>query len=264
MSDSEPQGQLSLFEVPAPREPEPRRPEELPPAIREEEALRRALNRRLERRLGSLTLTDNRRSILYVRPAEKDPEGLVLRLHRAFLGAPDRVLDAVAEVVGAAKGEQLPEPRELLRRHVAAYWERHGRPPARRRPLEPVGHTLDLEEVRDQLNHRFFEGRLEVEITWSGVAPGAVRRSRSIRLGSWESDTGVVRVHPALDHPEVPRWVVESVVYHELLHADMEPEMRNGRRHVHTAEFRRREKRFPRHAKARRWIRRNLGWLLRY
>lgn len=256
--------QLSLFEVPISEEPAPRRPGKLPPAAREEEALRRSLDRRLDRRLWSLTLTDNRRSILSVRPAKEDPEGLVLRLHRAFLGAPDRVLDAVAEVVGAAKGERLPRARELLRSHVVAYWERHGRPSALRQPLEPVGRTLDLEEVRDELDRRFFDGRLEVEITWSRVMPGTVCRNRSIRLGSWEADTGVVRVHPALDHPGVPRFVVESVVYHELLHADIPPEIRGGRRHVHTREFRRRERLFPRHGKARRWIKRHLQWLLDY
>jgi hypothetical protein len=72
-----------------------------------------------------------------------------------------------------------------------------------------------------------------------------------------------VRIHPALDHPSVPRWLVESVVHHELLHADLDPVVSNGRRRLHTPEFRRREREFERHDDARRWIDRHLGALLR-
>jgi hypothetical protein len=72
-----------------------------------------------------------------------------------------------------------------------------------------------------------------------------------------------VRIHPALDHPSVPRWVVESVVHHELLHADLDTVVSNGRRRLHTPEFRRREREFERHDDARRWVDRHLGALLR-
>ena len=66
-----------------------------------------------------------------------------------------------------------------------------------------------------------------------------------------------------LDAPDVPRHVVEAVVHHELLHADMPPEIRNGRRCFHTPEFRRRERQFRHLEKANAWILEHLPELLR-
>jgi len=225
------------------------------------------LQERLEGRLRSLKLTDNRRSILSVRPAHsQDPDGLAVRLHRGFVGAPDGVLTAVAVLIEGHRSPRLRSTsRRALRRWMDRYWAEHD-PPERRTPvtLRPVGETLDLRELRDDLNRRFFDGRLSVHITWSHVFPGTVCRTRSIRLGSFQEDLGVVRIHPALDHRGVPRHVVESVVYHELLHADIPAVIENGRRYVHTPEFRRRERLFPDHRRAQTWIRKNLKRLLRY
>ncbi len=60
----------------------------------------------------------------------------------------------------------------------------------------------------------------------------------------------------------VPRYVVESVVYHEVLHATLPPVMKNERRRIHTPEFRRRERLFPNYQRAERWIDRNPKRLL--
>ena len=69
-------------------------------------------------------------------------------------------------------------------------------------------------------------------------------------------------LHRVLDQPSVPRHVIEAVVYHELLHADMPPVVRNGRRHFHTPEFRRRERLYRHLSKAERWIQEHLPELL--
>ena len=107
--------------------------------------------------------------------------------------------------------------------------------------------------------------------TW-GSPGGAARRavavagarSRSIRLGSYRYDTRVVRIHRALDHPEVPRFVVESVVHHELVHAALpEPAVGwDGRRRIHTPEFRHLEREFVHHRQAQEWIAQNFRRLL--
>lgn len=276
--------QLSLF-APATRDREPPEPPAEdsrvePPAqapawpidaehspLPEERTLFRTLHEALEGRLRSLVLTDNRRTILSVKTASRrDREGLHARLHRAFAGAPEGVLTAVAALIDGRCDDTLRDlSRKTLRVWMDRFWKENGAPEPRHRiTLYPIGETLDLRTVCDELNTRFFEGRLEVEVTWSNVFPGTVCRRRSIRLGSYQADLDVVRIHPALDRPNVPRYVVESIVYHELLHADIPPVFRNGRRHVHTPEFRRRERQFPEYRRAKAWIRKNLGRLLRY
>ena len=66
----------------------------------------------------------------------------------------------------------------------------------------------------------------------------------------------------ALDRWEVPEYYVAAVVFHEMLHQVVPALERNGRRVVHGAEFRRRERAYPDHARARAWEEENLDLLL--
>ncbi|HSL81280.1 MAG TPA: hypothetical protein VLF66_00805 [Thermoanaerobaculia bacterium] len=136
------------------------------------------------------------------------------------------------------------------------------RPAAGRAPCG--GRVFDLEAIRDEVNRRYFGGRLRVTIGWSRVGrPRRRRRRITLKLGSWWPHLRAVRIHPVLDHETVPRVVVASVVHHELLHAELGTEVRAGRRRLHTPEFRHREREFEGHEEAQRWIRQNLHRLAR-
>jgi hypothetical protein len=228
----------------------------------------RRLSRMLDGRLASLDLTDNRRTILTVRAERRgDPAPLRLRLHRSFVDAPDEALRAVAVFARSPRGtsrsrEALATIREHFSRHCAMA------PAAvRRRPvLRPEGEVHDLCELRDELNREYFGGKLKVGITW-GKAQGRCRRRRArrstLQLGSYSYEDNLIRIHRVLDQPRVPRYVVQAVVYHELLHAAIPPVVKGGRRHVHTPEFRRRERLFRQLGRAEAWVERNLSELLR-
>jgi hypothetical protein len=263
--------QLELFDARTPVLPPPTpRPVAVPHPCDPEAELLRRLNRWNGGRLRSLTLTDNRRTILTVRPgAPGDPAKLCLRIHRSFAVAPEEVLRAVATFVDSKRGsERAREALTVIREHFA----RHRKAEGRRRPaLRPLGEAFDLRKMADDLNRRYFAGRLAVDITWGrgsggsgGVAHRCRRRARtsSLQLGSYSYEDNLVRVHRVLDQPEVPRFVIEAVVFHELLHADMPPVVQNGRRHFHTPEFRRRERGFRQLDRAESWIQENLPALL--
>ncbi|HYH46176.1 MAG TPA: hypothetical protein VEG34_10865 [Thermoanaerobaculia bacterium] len=224
--------------------------------------LLRRLNRFASGRLSDLKLTDNRRTILTVRPADR--ARLELRIHHSFLEAPEEVLRAVADFVGSKKGsERAREALNLIREHFSRHKSAAGR--VRRTVLRPDGAVLDLRELVADLNRRYFEERLAVDVTWGRAACGACRRGRgsSLQLGSYSYEDNLIRVHRVLDDPGVPRYVVEAVVHHELLHADMPPEIRNGRRFFHTPEFRQRERQFRMLGRANAWIQDHLPELLR-
>jgi hypothetical protein len=235
------------------------------------DALLRRLSRLTKGRLQAVVLTDNRRTILSVKPGRpRDDSRLTLRIHRSFVGAPDEVLRAVASFVESRRGsDRAREALTVLRDHFS----RHRGPirmAARRRlALNPVGESLDLRELRDDLNQRYFEGRLKAEITWGKGGGGAAQtcrgraRKSTIQLGSYSYEDKLIRIHRALDQPNVPRYVVEAVVYHELLHAAIPPVVQNGRRHVHTPEFHRRERLFRHTQKAEKWVEEHLPELLR-
>ncbi|HKI03510.1 MAG TPA: SprT-like domain-containing protein [Thermoanaerobaculia bacterium] len=242
------------------------------PASADPNALRFQLLRQLNRltggRLRSLELTDNRRTILSVRPGRLGTRApLELRIHHSFTKAPVEVLEAVAAFVESKRGsDRAREALVVIREHFSAH-----RPPTartRRLVLRPEGTALDLREVFADLNERYFEGRLAVAITWgksnAGISHSCRRqRTSTLQLGSYSYEDRLIRLHRVLDDPGVPRFVVEAVVYHEMLHADMPPEVRNGRRMFHTPEFRRRERIYRNLGRAERWIGEHLSELLR-
>lgn len=236
----------------------------------------RRLDRLLDGRLGSLVLTRNRRRILSVRPSRR-PGELAVRLDACFADASEEQLEAVATWVKGGRGRRRALAR-LRDWFTAAAHHRQpasaaGAPPRRRPVLRPVGRTADLRKVLAHLEASELDAPLGVGITW-GRAPSHRRSGRrgplarrghsaSIRLGSYCFETRVIRIHRALDHPDVPRYVLEAVVFHEMLHATLPPpEVRAGRRRLHPPEFRRRERAFRHHQAARRWIDANLERLL--
>jgi predicted metal-dependent hydrolase len=63
----------------------------------------------------------------------------------------------------------------------------------------------------------------------------------------------MIRINPVLDIERVPPYFVEFIVYHEMLHAFLGVKNKNGRRSVHSKEFRELEKRFSDYEKAMAW-----------
>ena len=83
-------------------------------------------------------------------------------------------------------------------------------------------------------------------------------------FASIQEEDRIIRVHPLLDAPFVPKWFMDYVIYHEMLHAFVPDEFdENGRRCVHTARFRARERKFRLFGRARKWEMENLGRFLR-
>ncbi|HEY2867282.1 MAG TPA: hypothetical protein VGJ02_09335 [Pyrinomonadaceae bacterium] len=119
------------------------------------------------------------------------------------------------------------------------------------------GEIYDLEEIFAMLNFWYFGDRLtRPTLTWSP------RKSYHI-LGHHDSTHDTISISRSLDSQAVPRFVVEFVLFHEMLHIAHPAKHVNGRRYHHTAAFRRDERRFSRFDEAERWIETNVGKLRR-
>ena len=119
-------------------------------------------------------------------------------------------------------------------------------------------HVHDLERMRERLCRTYLDGDFPVPVVWGR----ATRGRRSMTFGSYDFERRIIRLHPRLDHHDVPGIFVESVLFHELLHHVLGYERRGGRRVVHTARFRALEARYEHAALARRWQKENLHRLL--
>lgn len=119
------------------------------------------------------------------------------------------------------------------------------------------GDFYDLDEIFDNLNEIYFKNSLPKPVlTWSS------RKTYRI-LGHHDSAHETVVVSQSLDDRKVPRYVVEFVVFHEMLHIFHPTIHQNGRRYNHTPAFRRNEKKFRYFEEAESWVERNVKHLKR-
>ena len=108
-----------------------------------------------------------------------------------------------------------------------------------KRYFGPEGRFFHLEEVFDSLNLRFFGGLLgRPELTWS---EHLAKRS----LGHYDAAHNTIVVSRVFDRPSSPRYALEYLLYHEMLHLKYPVRMRGLRRCVHSREFKAEEARFP-------------------
>ncbi len=116
------------------------------------------------------------------------------------------------------------------------------------RPRRARGRAHDLDALFDRLDARFFHGSLaRPRLHW---APTLSRR----QFGCFVRSLDLVCLNPVLDDPSVPEFVVEWVLYHELLHKRHPTELSGGRRVVHGPAFKAEERLHPRSEEGHLWL----------
>lgn len=182
---------------------------------------------------------------------------LLVRLSDLLEGAPDTVLRAIAHILLAKMYRkpieriQATRYRKYVQSHDIrrkAHLVRQVR--GRKRMVSPRGRVYDLEAIFEDLNLRLFGGMMaRPQMSWS---QGSARNL----LGHYDPAHNAIVVSRLFDHPAVPRYAVEYIVYHEMLHLRHPVKLNGSRRCVHSAEFRAEEKLFPQLEAAQRFLRR--------
>jgi hypothetical protein len=180
-----------------------------------------------------------------------------VRVSDVLSEAPPLVFEALAEILLAQLFRRRPsrEARECYLAYIFKPAVRHRIDEARRRRgrkklLPPRGRHFDLEEIFATLNREYFDGELPAaRIGWS--------RARSRRtLGHYDDAHKTITITRWFDSPSVARDLVEYVVFHEMLHMRFPTGRLGHRRVIHSAEFRRAEKTFPKYEAAVRQLKR--------
>lgn len=182
---------------------------------------------------------------------------LLVRLSDLLEGAPDAVVRAIAHIL-LAKMYRKPIDRGLAaryRKYVGsrdvvnkAHLVRQMR--GRKRLHSPQGQAYDLDVIFENLNARFFHGLMgRPRMSWS---PSKTRRI----LGHYDPAHNAIVISRIFDSLSVPRYAVEYIVYHEMLHLKHPVRLRGSRRCVHSAEFHAEEKLFPQLERANAFLKR--------
>ena len=172
-------------------------------------------------------------------------------------GAPESVLRAIAHILLAKLYKKPIEPAQELRYKRFVYSAAVTRQTelirgarGSKRFFGPEGRFYHLDEVFDSLNTRFFGGMLgRPDLTWSeSVAKRA--------LGHYDAAHNTIVVSRIFDRPSSPRYAIEYLLYHEMLHLKHPVKLKGLRRCVHSREFKAEERLFPHLAEAQAFLKR--------
>jgi len=171
---------------------------------------------------------------------------VLIRISDLLSGAPEDVLHAIAHILLAKLYRKQIEARHatryrryLGRRDVSrkAHLLRQQR--GRKMLLTTQGRNFNLEVIFEDLNRRFFHGLLARPLmTWS-------RHSSRQSLGHYDPAHNTIVISRVFDRPDMPRYALEYLVYHEMLHLKHPVKLKGSRRCVHPRAFVEEERLFP-------------------
>ena len=251
------------------RRPRPEAPRMSSGAEFVSDAYREAVER-LEKRIvahlpaGRLTLavTDNQHTMISVK-RDEGPH-FRARVHHMFLEAPPVITRALARYIASNERDSSRELGAFIDEHQGDIRPLRGSTPRGPVQLETRGRFYDLRELFDGLNARYFHGAIEARVTWGQRGGTRRRRRTSMKMGSYSVEERLIRIHPSLDREFVPRYFIEWILFHEMLHQVHTIKVVGGRRQFHPPAFLAQERTFHEFHRARDWERRNLDRLLTY
>ena len=225
-----------------------------------QDSLERRIRAHLSRGRVTVTLTDNRYTMISVRRVAKERRYEV-RLHAMFVDADPVITRALARYIADNDPVSSRVLGDFIDQNAG-----HVRGRARRQPTQVIftaGEQHDLREIYDELNERYFGNKIDAAITW-GQRTGRPRRRNSIKMGSYSVEDRLIRIHRSLDRSFVPRFFIAWIVFHEMLHQVHDIRVKNGRREFHSKEFLADEAMYEHYDQAKSWERRHLDALLTY
>ena len=225
-----------------------------------QDSLERRIRAHMSRGRITVTLTDNRYTMISVRriPRQRRYE---VRLHYMFADTDPVITRALARYITHNDAQASRILGEFIDQNSD-----HVRGRARRQPTQVIftaGEVHDLRDIFDELNMRYFDNKIEAAITW-GMRNGRPRRRNSIKMGSYAVEDRLIRIHRSLDRQFVPRFFVAWIVFHEMLHQVHDVRVVNGRREFHSKEFLADEMIYEQYDAAKRWEHEHLDALLTY
>lgn len=172
--------------------------------------------------------------------------------NEGFLGAPGQVIKALvcAALLGKA-GRHLSKVKEYANTEEFAEVILALELSDATAETTTRGQHYDLEKVFARVNAGYFGGSLpRPRLTWNATLTHR-------KLGHYQLMTDTVMISITLDDRRIPGYVIDFVMYHELLHKKLGVQIVNGRHYAHTKTFRAEERKFRRYAEAQAFLRKS-------
>ncbi len=181
-----------------------------------------------------------------------------IRVSHLLKDAPEEVIEAaVSTLIMKRLGRPSIHYKAIFNNYIKTNEmmrkvEEHRKDNARKELRGEKGRYYDLRDVFNRMNRDYFHGEIrDITLTWG-------RRSQRV-LGHYDHAKRTIVVSTILDSARVPGYLVEYILYHEMLHHRLRSYYRDGRRVVHSREFKESERRFPKYEKAKQKIKELFG-----
>jgi len=177
-------------------------------------------------------------------------DGYTVTIGEGFVSADPQTVQILVDCSVRSNRRNLTQLRALSRsaaykRIMELIWQ-HSAQSSR----STHGNYYDLQQLFHKINAEYFQNRLEQpRLCWSS-------RRATRRLGYYHPDTDTITLSCYLDQQSIPPYVVEYVLYHEMLHKRVGLKEVNTYRLAHTAQFKQQERKFQYYEEAEKFLKR--------
>ena len=221
--------------------------------------LQHALEKNLQNVLGKelrITWTTNRRVMISFR---RHKGTVTLRLHESFALADSRLTHDLSAFL-YKNARRVPDS---VKEFVNTF-------PARKKSessigsLAHLGRQSDLKNIYRKFNRAYFNDQLKGRAVWGRKIFS--KNKRTITFGSYSPAERIIRIHPVLDTELTPRFYLEAVMHHEMVHEYLDKVEMCGKEEAltHSRRFRELDRKFKYHALANAWEKRHFEKLISY
>ncbi len=174
---------------------------------------------------------------------------IYMRISDTFVDAPEEVLLSLGKILLAKLNKRRinQKDRFIYNRYISSEFlqEKASKIISKRKRKVKIikGYYRDLNQSFERVNKEYFNGCMEKPVlTWSS-------RRAKCTLGRYDPERDIVSISRVLDSRKVPEELLDFIMYHELLHKKHGVKLKGNRRRVHTAEFKKDEKKFRNYEK---------------
>lgn len=174
-----------------------------------------------------------------------------INLHKMFLNAPQEVINSITLLV---KQPRSKEHNQVVRSFINLNYDKiEGKENnIFSEEATPIGDYYNLDTLYNHLNKAYFNDTIKyIKIIWGKASTSRRRVRRHIQFGTFDEKNSLIRINPLLDSEKVPKYFIEYIVFHEMLHSKIPPIISpSGRRLFHPPQFKLRERQFKHYKNA--------------
>lgn len=161
--------------------------------------------------------------------------------------------------------QEVRQKRQELESTIKSYLVQTN-PTAGRKDIDPKkwlskGEVYDLTEVFSTINATYFGGTLTAYLRWG--SSGSKTSYQISHVDTAGKPYHTITIAGIYNHPSIPRYAIEAIMHHEMLHIHVPPERAGGRNIIHGRAFKKIEHAFPHYQRWHAWEKSVMPTLLR-